>query len=73
MEKPLEEKSKFDCGLSADPEELLSRAAAKTADRAIESWNHLRVENTSKVLESNCHINHNCSRGEEEDSLIHFV
>lgn len=53
VEKPLEEKSGFGCGVSADPEELLSRAAAKTAVRVIESWNHLRVENISKVIEPN--------------------
>lgn len=53
MEKPLEEKSESGCGVSADPEELLSRAAAKTAIGITESWNHLRVENISKVIESN--------------------
>lgn len=41
-------------GVSSDPEELMGRAAAKTANRVIESWHHLRVENISKVIESNC-------------------
>lgn len=53
MEKLLEEKSECGCGVSADPEESLSRAAAKTATRVTESLNHLRVENISKVIESN--------------------
>lgn len=47
VEKPLEEKREFGWGLSAEPEELLSRAAAKTANRLTESWHHLRVGNIS--------------------------
>lgn len=50
MEKPLKEKSEFGCGVSAHPKEPLGRAAAKTAARVTESWNHLRVENISKVI-----------------------